>query len=1477
VALGKDETPRQLLQAVLGAVFRNLRWVLGIFLGEAGHVVGSYHNLLRVSTGMIIDGVLGSEAIDSSGEVLDVAGADISDVDKGSCLLNWEHQPGDKSAATTVGVVLKAKKIFKRDDCETDRQRKYWDEVKMPYIYGVCRLYDGAGHEEAKRIAAIIRDHAANNEPIVCRYSVEGATLKKEDNRLLESVVRRVAVTVKPCNRTAVSGLIEDPNAPDGFEKKPVKAKVVKDLLDFTQAEKSEIDQVQRLGGSWGHVGDPMVKADTAGVPSAAPSALEGGAALQREDLGPKKPKKGKKWTVKQVVKEAADNGYMDQFNRTQFRGFAKTLMPEASDEFLDHFTDVIEDYHVKRGMLAKKEVTAEAPKPKTAKPAEPKAAKPGSPKPKAAPPAAVKPAKVKAAPVEEPDDNPVKLSVATIRGVPVVAPKVKTNKWDFDEKRGILHTRHGSFPMYNPDKGFEMKTHKLAKLSPFYSDGVLHAAPGADVSAYHNGPNPEFAKDLESPDVKEFINGQVLPGFLRNKKNLEAGTLPKDIIHIAYLMSAMSPNTPVSNQQLMQGHAMETWEESGISPDDPEFGKLRKNWKKRDRKDNLPKRDTDLYAADPGTFLTTDSLKSRRKTGDTASFMLADNKWDNIAQYHKLFPTLQGLLQKHGTDSREATDELMAHKVKEMQWKAQKRSFMNKVRTSAIAAGLKDDHRNYVEAKMAEAHAAGKFQKKGQKAPEREPGADDDDESPLPFDPRMLASGDPDFNPDEFMEHPSIAKWSPSRLTGRRWYRAQFKQEATDAGLQDNLTPFINKQVREKFPKFEGTAVPGLAPKTGRYAFLLCGASNAAVHDTHYIRHMLGMDAGKDGRTLLKLKTGLWRPQNHHILKKMDKWYAENHPAPKAILNDPEMGHHFKDVHDAVGPAFWMHWAVIPRDEGRRGLDASQSQNELATHSAMFRQMDRVYGETAPRLKKAEGFEKEIDHHNMGKLVALFLQYQNEFGEIPAMMMYYKHIVPHLYEMAEYREKHDDLSDFVKSITTVDRLGIELRKSAHDIQVAKLADPNRPTVHSVFFKDHQHGNTEHLAGRFALYQGQVHHLEDYHGLLAATLPEGPLTVSGVAKVHGLKMSPHVRIATTEIGGDDPKFRDHAQPEKMQNRARLPRPPSVFAYHRAGHDKPHTLEVKDGHYLLDGEKLSQPEVQKILENHRTGAASIKYLPAAKKQFESIQKAEEAFASLMKADPEMHPHELLQYIRDAEARGHLPAGSGAAATRHVFEDPMNPGMGNKKAFEEHMRQNPNRPGAWIQMDGNDFKKINDKFGHAGGDSAIKAFGSAAREAMDETVGSENGKLFRNGGDEFVAHVPSHEHAAQFHRALSEKLHALAPMGGSHKLSMAFGFGPDPHTADKALYEAKKQKIEAPSALRQVGQKIGVVGDKRKYKVGAVPNVAHSLMPGHEGPLPVHDAGMHAIHSTVTPPSPAVVKPVPAPKTTSPSQSQPQKAA
>jgi hypothetical protein len=537
----------------------------------------------------------------------------------------------------------------------------------------------------------------------------------------------------------------------------------------------------------------PMVKATEAGVASAAPSSLSGGAALQREDLGPKKPGNAKKWTTKDLIAKLAESGYMEVFNRNEFRGFAKTLMPEASDDFLDHFTDVVEDYHVKRHQLAKKEggePAAKVGKPKVAKP---KTAKPTEPSP------APKPAKTSAktgnpAPKQELDDNPVKLSVASIRGVPVVANKAAGNKWTFDEEKGILHTKKGSFPIYNPDKGFDTKEHPLAKHSPFYHDGVLHVAPGTDMSQVpHNAPNPQFREIFSSPHVEAFHSEKVMPGWVRLHDHLKAGTLPEEVTMHAVGFSQMSPNTPVIVQEHMYSHLHDTMEDAGIDMRDPEFGKLARNFKGRDKPTNYPRLARGYFQNNPDIHLSNKSDEKRRAAGQLKSFMLANNKFENVAQYHKLHPTMVDLVKRHGADARAATAELMQLKGQELAWKSKRQAFKSSLRKRLIEQGMTDNHSEYVAKKMAEAEAAGKFKRKGAPPIEREPGADDDDEAPLPFDPTMLPGGD-GFDVDSFeqnaaQQHPSIAKGSLSRLTGRRWYRAKFKQEATDQGLQDQLS----------------------------------------------------------------------------------------------------------------------------------------------------------------------------------------------------------------------------------------------------------------------------------------------------------------------------------------------------------------------------------------------------------------------------------------------------------------------------------------------------------------------------------------------------------------------------------------------------------------------------------------------------------------------------------------------------------------
>jgi diguanylate cyclase (GGDEF)-like protein len=1372
--------------------------------------------LVMAASGMIIDGVLGSEAIDSSGEILDVEGADISDVEKGTLLLNWEHEPGEKGANTIVGKVIAAKKIYSAADCENDRQLKYWEQVRLPFIYGICRLFDGAGHENAKAIAAIVRDNAAHGEMLVCRFSVEGSTLEKDGARLKASIIRRVAVTVKPCNRTANSGLVEDPHAPDGFDKKVAKEKT-RDLLDMEDAKKNELPHplYERLGGSKDITCDPMVggeleKALSAGGGDVAPSALTGGAALSREEL------RGL------ALSTVRDYGAKKRFDKKEFRAFAKTRLPDASDDFLDHFTDVAEDYHVRRAQLAKKEEVSNEPTP-----AAPKAkakAKPAA-KPKAAAKPAKKPAAEAAAPaIDEDDARSVKpIAYGTIRGIPTIPNEMRG--YTFDEEKGVLHTPKGSFPLYNPDRGFQVVEHKTAKKGAFYKGGVLHVAPGTDVSTLPaNLANPGFREIYNSQPIEDFHSGKVMPNWTRVHELTKNGKLPEEVVMHSAVFSMLSPNTPVRPHEYMYAHMADTWEDLGVDPRDPDFKRARRHWLNKDKPTNYPKLAGDYFRNHPDIHLQNDSAEKGRKVGELKSFMLGENKFANIAQYHKLHSTLVDLVKRHGTDSRAATAELMQLKHKQNLWQSQRRIFRDKIKKKAYAEmGLRNDLTEYVDQKVAEAKAAGVMGRHRQA--ERVPGADDDDETPMKWDPRMLPSdGDP-------VGDMSVYYGSPQRAqaNGDTAKRQKFVEEGQQLGLRDALQEYAETEAEKKFGKYQGTIVPGLAPKTGRFTFTMLGGGNTFVPDTHIIRHLFGMDPNKDSDTLMYLKQNvLWNSRNHHLLEAMDRWYAKNHPAAKLMQQHPTWGRHFKDDPEQANfPAFWRHWCSIASDERARGI-ANSAENEFSTHEPFWMGIDRY-------VKKSVG---ALDHKLLARLITLHAQYHEDHGEVPAQMMYFAHVVPHLLEASQYRERHDDLLDFAKH-TRLNALEIELRKAASDIQAATISNPEIPSVHGVHLRIN---GKEHRAGRFMLAGGRLHILEDYHGLLEKVLPEGKVTPKTISTIHGLKMSPHLRIDVEEpapantnaVPDDGTVTLNSLRPSQP------PRPASVFRFRRAGMDKHHTIEVRQGQYLIDGNRMSYPEVQAVLADIRTGAGEIRYPGAEEAPLERIRKMEDLFTLLMKSGEEelMDAGLALQHVRQAVASGHISPEVERALTRHIYEDPMTSGLGNKKAWTEFKAKK--KPGTYIQMDGNNFKAVNDAFGHEGGDAAIKAFGRAARQAMDEAVGNVHGKLFRNGGDEFIAHVPSHEHAAKFSRLLSQKLDALPPIEGKHQLSMAYGFGHTPDVADQALYEAKKQKVHPETG-------------RPKWPIGKVPNLAHSLVPGHEGALPLRDPPAEAIHHVLQSPA------------------------
>lgn len=301
--------------------------------------------------GMIIDGIVGGAQIDSSGEILDVEGADISSLRDGDGVLNWEHKGSDQgSPRDIVGKCIFAKKIFKESDCEDERQKTFFAESKgIPIIYAKFRLFDGSGHLDAMACAAQIRDMYHAGEKIVARYSVEGSTIEKKGNVLKRSIIRAIALTLKPCNKFSNSSIVEDPSWP--LDGNPDNTNPLEFLEETTKFEHPGYTKLYAFDNTIAPiVEDPVSKALEAGNYNAAPGSLTGGAALQREDLG-------RAYYVSQAKSALRDYDWQrKEAGKDDFKKFLKNRMPEADSSFIDYFADMVDDYRVGKKAMKKGE-----------------------------------------------------------------------------------------------------------------------------------------------------------------------------------------------------------------------------------------------------------------------------------------------------------------------------------------------------------------------------------------------------------------------------------------------------------------------------------------------------------------------------------------------------------------------------------------------------------------------------------------------------------------------------------------------------------------------------------------------------------------------------------------------------------------------------------------------------------------------------------------------------------------------------------------------------------------------------------------------------------------------------------------------------------------------------------------------------------------------------------------------------------------
>ena len=110
-----------------------------------------------------LDGVVGSQLRDTQGEMLNVEGADISDLERGAGRWNDNH---GKGFFNSLGIITEAKKIQNEKDCANDRHKYYWDKVKAPFIYAKGYLHNDEDHPNAKAAAAILRNIHKADTPL---------------------------------------------------------------------------------------------------------------------------------------------------------------------------------------------------------------------------------------------------------------------------------------------------------------------------------------------------------------------------------------------------------------------------------------------------------------------------------------------------------------------------------------------------------------------------------------------------------------------------------------------------------------------------------------------------------------------------------------------------------------------------------------------------------------------------------------------------------------------------------------------------------------------------------------------------------------------------------------------------------------------------------------------------------------------------------------------------------------------------------------------------------------------------------------------------------------------------------------------------------------------------------------------------------------------------------------------------------------
>lgn len=154
-----------------------------------------------------------------------------------------------------------------------------------------------------------------------------------------------------------------------------------------------------------------------------------------------------------------------------------------------------------------------------------------------------------------------------------------------------------------------------------------------------------------------------------------------------------------------------------------------------------------------------------------------------------------------------------------------------------------------------------------------------------------------------------------------------------------------------------------------------------------------------------------------------------------------------------------------------------------------------------------------------------------------------------------------------------------------------------------------------------------------------------------------------------------------------------------------------------------------------------------------------------------------------------------------AARDSMTRLLNRGTMEERIKEELEAVEEGQNYAYIALDLDNFKQINDMYGHWAGDSIIMGISNILRE-----VYGNNARIGRMGGDEFAVFIPDVKDRVQIQSQADEVLRRLRfqkemiGMAEEPTASIGIAFGPEDgrsfrelyHRADEALYQVKKEE-------------------------------------------------------------------------------------